>query len=52
VPSVLETPRDVYSIPVKVTKDAVVTFGDIATVKRTFKISMNMLESMVKTLLH
>ena len=37
VPSVLETPRDVYSIPVKVTKDAVVTFGDIATVKRTFK---------------
>jgi multidrug efflux pump len=37
VPSVLETPSDVYSIPVKVTKDAVVTFGDIATVKRTFK---------------
>ena len=37
VPSVQETPRDVYSIPVKVTKDAVVTFGDIATVKRTFK---------------
>tara|TARA_B100000073_G_scaffold274289_1_gene234240 strand:- start:904 stop:4008 length:3105 start_codon:yes stop_codon:yes gene_type:complete len=37
VPSIIESAKDVYSIPVKVTKDAIVTLGDIATIKRTFK---------------
>ena len=37
VPSVIETAQDVYSIPIKVTKDAIVTLGDIADIKRTFK---------------
>ena len=37
VPSVIETAQDVYSIPIKVTQDAIVTLSDIATVKRTFK---------------
>ena len=36
VPSILETPRDVYNIPIKVSQNAIVTFGDIASVKRTF----------------
>ena len=37
VPSIIESAKDVYAIPVKVTKDAIVTLGEIATVKRTFK---------------
>ena len=37
VPSIIESAKDVYSIPVKVSKDAIVTLGDIATIKRTFK---------------
>jgi multidrug efflux pump len=37
VPSIIETAQDVYSIPIKVTKDAIVTLGDITDVKRTFK---------------
>ena len=37
VPSIIETAQDVYSIPIKVTKDAIVTLGDIADIKRTFK---------------
>ena len=37
VPSIIETAQDVYSIPIKVTKDAIVTIGDITDVKRTFK---------------
>ena len=37
VPSIIESAKDVYSIPVKVTKDAIVTLGDIASIKRTFK---------------
>ena len=37
VPSIIETAQDVYSIPIKVSKDAIVTLGDIASVKRTFK---------------
>jgi len=37
VPSIIESAKDVYEIPVKVTKDAIVTLGDIATIKRTFK---------------
>src|SRR6056300_1738471 len=37
VPSVIETAQDVYSIPIKVTKDAIVTLGDVADIRRTFK---------------
>ena len=37
VPSVIESAQDVYSIPIKVTEDAIVTLGDIADIKRTFK---------------
>ena len=37
VPSIIESAKDVYAIPVKVTKDAIVTLGDIASIKRTFK---------------
>ncbi|MGB3611251.1 MAG: efflux RND transporter permease subunit [Cellvibrio sp.] len=37
VPGVIETLEDVYSIPVKVDGDSVVTFGDIALLRRTFK---------------
>ena len=37
VPSVIETAEDVNSIPIKVTKDAVVTLSDIASIRRTFK---------------
>ncbi|HTF84848.1 MAG TPA: efflux RND transporter permease subunit, partial [Cellvibrio sp.] len=37
VPGVIETIEDVYSIPVKVDGDSVVTFGDIALLRRTFK---------------
>ncbi len=37
VPSIIESAKDVYAIPVKVTKDAIVTLGDIAIIKRTFK---------------
>lgn len=37
VPGVIETLADVYSIPVKVDGDQVVTFGDIALLRRTFK---------------
>jgi len=37
VPSVIETAEDVYSIPIKVTKEAVVTLSDIASIRRTFK---------------
>lgn len=37
VPGLIETARDVYSIPVKQNGEGVVTLGDIATIKRTFK---------------
>ena len=37
VPSVIETAQDVYSIPIKVTPNAVVTLQDIAEIRRTFK---------------
>ena len=37
VPSVFETAEDVYNIPVKVTKDAVVTLSDIAQSKELSK---------------
>lgn len=37
VPGVIETLDDVYSIPVKIDGDRVVTFSDVATLRRTFK---------------
>ena len=37
VPGLIETARDVYSIPIKQNGEGVVTLGDIATIKRTFK---------------
>ena len=37
VPGLFETARDVYSVPVKVNGDAVITLGDIADIRRTFK---------------
>jgi len=37
VPSIFETAEDVYSIPIKVTQDAVVTLSDIGEIRRTFK---------------
>ncbi|MGE0584476.1 MAG: efflux RND transporter permease subunit [Flavobacteriaceae bacterium] len=37
VPGLLETARDVYSIPVKVSGDGIVTLGDVADIRRTFK---------------
>jgi multidrug efflux pump len=37
VPGVIETLEDINSIPVKVDGDQVVTFGDIALLRRTFK---------------
>ena len=38
VPSIIESAKDVYNIPVKVSKDAIVTLGDIATIKEHLKI--------------
>jgi len=37
VPGVIETREDVFSLPLKTVGDRVVTFGDVATVRRTFK---------------
>ncbi len=37
VPGLLEGAEDVLSLPVKVDGDRVVTFGDVATARRTFK---------------
>ena len=37
VPSVIEEAQDVFDLPVRVNDDAVVTLGDVATVRRTFK---------------
>ncbi|KAA0874960.1 efflux RND transporter permease subunit [Nitrincola tapanii] len=37
VPGVIESLEDVMSLPVKVSGDTVVTFGDIAVLRRTFK---------------
>lgn len=37
VPGVIESLDDVYSIPVKVDGDRVVTFGEVALLRRTFK---------------
>ena len=37
VPSVIESARDVFDIPVRSTRDSVVTLADVASVRRTFK---------------
>ena len=37
VPGLIETAQDVYSIPIKQNGEGVVTLGDIAEIKRTFK---------------
>ncbi|MBL4665744.1 MAG: efflux RND transporter permease subunit, partial [Sneathiella sp.] len=37
VPGLFETAEDVNSIPLKVSGDAVVTLGDVTTIRRTFK---------------
>ena len=37
VPSIIEDPRDVLSIPIKTSGDTVITIGDVAEVRRTFK---------------
>ncbi|MBL6814612.1 MAG: efflux RND transporter permease subunit [Pseudomonadales bacterium] len=37
VPSIIEDPQDVLSIPVKTAADTVITIGDVAEVRRTFK---------------
>lgn len=37
VPGLFETANDVYSLPIKVQGDSVVTLADVATIRRTFK---------------
>lgn len=37
VPGLFETSQDIYNVPVKSTESAVVTLGDIAEIRRTFK---------------
>ncbi|SNY93049.1 multidrug efflux pump [Cohaesibacter sp. ES.047] len=37
IPGLIETAQDVYSIPIKQNGEGVVTLGDIAQIKRTFK---------------
>ncbi len=37
VPGLFESAADVYSLPIKVNGDGIVTLGDIATIRRTFK---------------
>ncbi|WP_370978097.1 efflux RND transporter permease subunit [Agaribacterium sp. ZY112] len=37
VPSLIETREDVYRLPIRSSKDATVTLGDVASVRRTFK---------------
>ncbi|MBL4906034.1 MAG: efflux RND transporter permease subunit, partial [Sneathiella sp.] len=37
VPGLFETAEDVFSIPLKVSGDGVVTLGDVTTIRRTFK---------------
>lgn len=37
VPGLITTAEDVYSLPIKADGDNVVTFGDVATITRTFK---------------
>ncbi|TNF82760.1 MAG: efflux RND transporter permease subunit, partial [Gammaproteobacteria bacterium] len=37
VPSVIEEARDIFDLPIKASGDTVVTLGDVAEVRRTFK---------------
>ncbi|GAA5524207.1 multidrug resistance protein MexB [Microbulbifer aestuariivivens] len=37
VPGLIETARDVYDIPVKTSRDGVVTLSDVTDIRRTFK---------------
>ncbi len=37
VPGLIESARDVFNLPLKTSDDKVVTFSDVATIKRTFK---------------
>jgi multidrug efflux pump len=37
VPGLIKNARDVYTLPIKTAGDAVVTFGDVATITRTFE---------------
>ncbi|HIG40811.1 MAG: efflux RND transporter permease subunit [bacterium] len=37
IPSVIETAKDILSIPVKATSNGVVTLADVTTIRRTFK---------------
>lgn len=37
VPGLITTAQDVYNLPIKTDGDTVVTFGDVATITRTFK---------------
>ncbi len=37
VPSIIEEARDLFDLPIRANGDAVVTLGDVATVRRTFK---------------
>ncbi len=37
VPSVIDNASDLFDLPLKVSEDSVVTFADVATVRRTFK---------------
>ena len=37
VPGLFETSQDIYNLPIKSTDEAVVTLGDIADIRRTFK---------------
>lgn len=37
VPGLFETSQDIFNLPIKSTDDAVVTLGDIADIRRTFK---------------
>ena len=41
VPSIIEEASDVFSLPVRTNGDTVVTLGDVATVRRTFKDRVN-----------
>jgi multidrug efflux pump len=37
VPGLIESAEDVYTLPIKASDDTVVTFGDVATIRRTFE---------------
>jgi multidrug efflux pump len=41
VPGLFETAADVYALPIKVNGDGIVTLGDVASIRRTFKDANN-----------